>query len=57
MRESGVFIEELQKLFLNENLKTIPFLGVQVFNIEKSLSELKDMIFKQTRLTDFSQHQ
>jgi predicted secreted protein len=54
VHESGVFIEELQKLLSSEKVKTIPFLGIQTFNIKKSVSDLKNLIHKQTTMEDFS---
>jgi predicted secreted protein len=54
VHESGVFIEELQNLLLRENVKDIAFVGISVFNIKKSLSDLRDLISKQTCLVDFS---
>lgn len=53
-RESGIFVEELQKLLLSENLGNIPLIGIEVFNIKKSLLKLKDLIFKQSSLVDFT---
>lgn len=44
VRESGVFIEELQKLLSKENLPKIPFLGIKIFAAERSVSELRDLI-------------
>lgn len=53
VRESGVFIEELRKLLPTHNLQDVPILGVQTFNLKKSLSELRSVIFKQRCLLDF----
>lgn len=54
VHESGVFIEELQRLLSNRKLENIPFLGIQTFNIQKSVSDLKKLIYKQTTMGDFS---
>lgn len=52
VHEAGVFIEELRKLLSSENLQDIPILGIETFNVKKSLSKLESF-FKQKELTEF----
>ena len=54
VRESGIFIEELQQLLMPLEIKSIPIIGIQVYNIKNSMSELKNLISKQARLADFT---
>lgn len=51
--EPGIFIEELQKLLSSRKLDNIPFLGIQLFKIQKSILDLKNLIYKQTTMKDF----
>ncbi|MDD4874769.1 MAG: hypothetical protein PHE15_07370 [Dehalococcoidales bacterium] len=48
IKESGIFIEEIKRL-LNENKLLIPFVGIEIYHIDRSIDRLKSFL-SQNRL-------
>lgn len=41
VNEAGIFIEELQTVLQEQGIEGIPFVGVQIYHIDKTLQELR----------------
>jgi len=44
VNEAGIFIEELQTVLREQDIKGIPFVGVQIYHIDKTRQELQKLL-------------